>query len=120
MLLGGIMRGQSSTLPAAVFDERQTGQPEPALPFAQPDLGQEEIDRVSRCLRSGWLTSGPECQEFEARFSELLQGSHCLAVNSATAAFALLFHALKIGQGDEVISSCWTFSSPVMEIWKTG
>lgn len=100
--------------------KRQNGQPEPALPFAQPDIGQEEIDRVSRCLRSGWLTSGPECQEFETRFSKLMQGSHCLAVNSATAAFALLFHALKIGQGDEVISSCWTFSSPVMEIWKTG
>ena len=113
------MRGQSSTLPEVVTERPETGQPESALQFARPDIGQEEIDRVSRCLRSGWLTSGPECQEFEARFSKLMQGSHCLAVNSATAAFALLFHALKIGQGDEVISSCWTFSSPVMEIWKT-
>lgn len=114
------MRGQPSTLPGVVTQSPRTEQPEPALPFAQPDIGQEEIDRVTRCLRSGWLTSGPECQEFEARFSELMQGSHCLAVSSATAGFALLFHALKIGEGDEVISSCWTFSSPVMEIWKTG
>ncbi len=114
------MRGQSSTPPEVVTQNLRTGQPESALPFAQPDMGQEEIDRVSRCLRSGWLTSGPECQEFEAQFSKLMQGSHCLAASSATAAFALLFHALKIGQGDEVISSCWTFSSPVMEIWKTG
>ncbi len=114
------MRGQSSILPEVVTRKLQAGRLEPALPFAHPDMGQEEIDRVSRCLRSGWLTSGPECQEFESRFSKLMHGSHCLAVNSATVAFALLFHALKIGQGDEVISSCWTFSSPVMEIWKTG
>src|SRR5258706_15372558 len=49
-----------------------------------------------------------------------MNGTECIAVNSATAAFALLFSALKIGPGDEVVSSCWTFSSPVMEVWKTG
>ena len=102
--------------------ERSTAQAdEPMqLQFAVPDIGQEEIDRVTRCLQSGWLTTGAECKEFEARFSSLMGGIHSLAVNSATAAFALLFHALKIGEGDEVISSCWTFSSPVMEIYKTG
>jgi dTDP-4-amino-4,6-dideoxygalactose transaminase len=92
----------------------------PPLPFALPDIGPEEIDRVVRCLESGWLTTGAEAKTFEREFSAIMGGAECVAVNSATAAFALLFNALKIGPGDEVLSSCWTFSSPAMEIWKTG
>jgi len=92
----------------------------PTLPFALPDIGPEEIERVVRCLESGWLTTGAEARLFEKKFSSLMGGAECVAVHSATAAFALLFNALKIGPGDEVISSCWTFSSPAMEIWKAG
>ena len=92
----------------------------PSLPFALPDIGREEIARVVRCLESGWLTTGAEAKLFEREFSSIMGGADSVAVNSATAAFTLLFNALKIGPGDEVLSSCWTFSSPVMEIWKTG
>lgn len=90
------------------------------LPFALPDIGPEEIARVVKVLESGWLTTGDEARLFEASFSRLMGGRPCLAVSSATAGFELLFHALGIGPGDEVLSSCWTFSSPVMAIWKTG
>lgn len=90
------------------------------IKFAEPDIGPEEESAVLQCLRSGWLTTGPMTAEFERRFSELMGGSHCLAMNSATSVFAIALRALGIGPGDEVISSPWTFSSPVMEIWKAG
>jgi dTDP-4-amino-4,6-dideoxygalactose transaminase len=90
------------------------------LPFALPDIGPEEIARVVKVLKSGWLTTGHEARRFEEQFSQLMGGRHCLAVNSATSGFELIFHGLGIGPGDEVLSSCWTFSSPVMAAWKTG
>ena len=90
------------------------------LPFALPDIGAEEIARVVKVLESGWLTTGHEARLFETNFSRLMGGRPCLAVSSATAGFELLFHALGIGPGEEVLSSCWTFSSPVMAVWKTG
>ncbi len=90
------------------------------LPFALPDIGPEEIACVVKVLESGWLTSGHEARRFETQFSQLMGGRYCLAVNSATSGFELVFHGLGIGPGDEVLSSCWTFSSPVMAVWKTG
>jgi len=90
------------------------------IPFALPDIGPEEIARVVKVLESGWLTTGEEARLFETQFSRLMGGRHCLAVNSATAGFELVFHGLGIGPGDEVLSCCWTFSSPVMAVWKTG
>ena len=60
--------------------ERSTAQAdEPMqLQFAVPDIGQEEIDRVTRCLQSGWLTTGAECKEFDAPTEDRrLFTAHC-------------------------------------------
>ena len=37
------------------------------LPFSPPCLDDDEIREVTDCLRSGWLTTGPKCREFEQR-----------------------------------------------------
>ena len=44
------------------------------LPFALPDIGQEEIDEVVDSLRSGWITTGPKTRRFEQAFAEFLGG----------------------------------------------
>ena len=86
----------------------------PFLPFARPDIGEEEIDAVSRALRSGWVTTGPVTREFEAKFSDYLGGGlECLAVNSATAGLHLALEALGVGPGDEVIAPTLTFTATV-------
>ena len=87
------------------------------LPFALPDIGEEEISEVVESLRSGWLTTGPKTARFEADFAEFIggpsndNGVQTLAVNSATAGLHLALEACGIGAGDEVITTTYTFTA---------
>jgi dTDP-4-amino-4,6-dideoxygalactose transaminase len=83
------------------------------LPFALPEIGDEEIAEVVDTLKSGWVTTGPKTKRFENDFAEFLgdPSLHCLAVNSATAGLHLALEALGIGPGDEVITTTHTFTA---------
>lgn len=84
----------------------------PFLPFALPEIGEEEITEVVSCLRSGWVTTGPKSKQFEADFSGFLGGGvEAIAVNSATAGLHLALEAIGIGPGDEVITTTHTFTA---------
>lgn len=85
----------------------------PFLPFAMPDIGDDEIAEVVDTLRSGWITTGPKAKRFEADFAAFLGDAslHCIAVNSATAGLHLALEALGIGPGDEVITTTHTFTA---------
>lgn len=84
----------------------------PFLPFALPDIGEEEISAVADALRSGWVTTGPRVKQFEQVFRDYLGGdAETVAVNSATAGLHLALEALGIGPGDEVITSTLTFTA---------
>ena len=83
------------------------------IPFASPDIGEEEINEVVDTLRSGWVTTGPKAKRFEQDFAAFLgdPALHCMAVNSATAGLHLALEALGIGPGDEVITTTHTFTA---------
>jgi dTDP-4-amino-4,6-dideoxygalactose transaminase len=83
------------------------------LPFALPEIGDEEIAEVIDTLKSGWITTGPKARRFEADFARFLgdESLHCIAVNSATAGLHLALEALGIGPGDEVITTTHTFTA---------
>lgn len=82
------------------------------LPFAIPDIGEEEVAEVAHALRSGWVTTGPKTRQFESDFAEWLGGQvEAIAVNSATAGLHLALEALGIGAGDEVITTPYTFTA---------
>ena len=85
----------------------------PFLPFALPEIGDDEIAEVVDTLRSGWLTTGPKARRFEADFAAFLgdEALHCIAVNSATAGLHLALEAIGIGPGDEVITTTHTFTA---------
>ncbi|MDM5177335.1 DegT/DnrJ/EryC1/StrS family aminotransferase [Massilia sp. DJPM01] len=84
----------------------------PFLPFALPDIGDEEIAAVVDCLRSGWVTTGPRTRQFEHDFAAYLGGGvEAISVNSATAGLHLALEALGIGPGDEVIVPTLTFTA---------
>lgn len=85
----------------------------PFLPFALPDIGDDEIAEVVDTLRSGWITTGPKAKRFEADFTAFLgdPSLHSLAVNSATAGLHLALEACGIGPGDEVITTTHTFTA---------
>jgi dTDP-4-amino-4,6-dideoxygalactose transaminase len=85
----------------------------PFLPFALPEIGDDEIAEVIDTLQSGWITTGPKARRFEHAFAEFLgdDALECVAVNSATAGLHLALEALCIGPGDEVITTTHTFTA---------
>ncbi len=84
----------------------------PFLPFAKPEIGEEEIAEVIDALRSGWISTGPKTRTFEANFSAYLGGGvESIAVNSATAGLHLALEAVGVGPGDEVIVPTYTFTA---------
>jgi dTDP-4-amino-4,6-dideoxygalactose transaminase len=85
----------------------------PFLPFALPEIGDEEIAEVVDSLKSGWITTGPKARRFEQDFAGFLgdPSLHAVAVNSATAGLHLALEALGIGPGDEVITTTHTFTA---------
>jgi dTDP-4-amino-4,6-dideoxygalactose transaminase len=87
--------------------------PQAFLPFALPDIGDEEIAEVVDTLRSGWVTTGPKAKRFEQAFVEFLGDAslEAIAVNSATAGLHLALEAVGIGPGDEVITTTHTFTA---------
>ncbi len=81
------------------------------IPFALPEIGEEEIAEVVSSLRSGWLTTGPKTLRFEQEFAKYLGVSRALAVNSATSGLHLALEACEVGVGDQVIVPVNTFVS---------
>ncbi len=90
------------------------------MPFHRPSVGEAEIAEVVDTLRSGWLTMGPKTQRFEEKFAAYVGTRHAVAVNSCTAALHLLFEALGLGPGDEVITTPYTFTATVASVLYTG
>jgi dTDP-4-amino-4,6-dideoxygalactose transaminase len=83
------------------------------LPFALPEIGEEEINEVALCLRSGWVTTGPKTKQFESDFTAFLggEGLESMAVNSATSGLHLALESVGVGPGDEVIVPTYTFTA---------
>ncbi|NHB96456.1 MULTISPECIES: DegT/DnrJ/EryC1/StrS family aminotransferase [Photorhabdus] len=82
------------------------------LPFALPELGQEEIDEVIDSLKTGWITTGPKAKRFEQDFAQYLDSDvEAIAVNSATAGLHLALEAINIQPGDEIIVPTYTFTA---------
>ncbi len=79
------------------------------IPVFKPSLGDEEIQAVSRVIKSNWIGNGPRTEEFEKKFVKYVGGRFALAVNSASAALHLALLAGGIKKGDEVITPSFTF-----------
>jgi dTDP-4-amino-4,6-dideoxygalactose transaminase len=78
---------------------------EPFLPFSRPTIDEATIAAVGDVLRSGWITSGPKVQAFEAQLSELFGGRIVRTYNSGTCTMEIALRIAGIGPGDEVITT---------------
>ncbi|MEA2254034.1 MAG: perosamine synthetase [Solirubrobacteraceae bacterium] len=79
------------------------------IPLAEPVLGPEEEAAVIEVLRSGQLSLGPRVPAFERAFAQRLGVEHASAVSSGTAGLHLALRAVGVTEGDEVVTSPFSF-----------
>ena len=90
------------------------------IPFSPPDISEEEIAEVIDALKSGWITTGPKTKLFEKEIAEYCNTSRVVCLNSATACMELTLRLLGIGQGDEVITTAYTYTASASVIDHVG
>ena len=90
------------------------------VPIAKPIIGDEEIENVVEVLKSGMIAQGPKVEEFEEKFAEWVGADYGIAVNSGTAALHVALLSCDIGEGDEVITTPFTFIASGNSILYTG
>jgi perosamine synthetase len=81
------------------------------LPYGRHSVDDEDIESVVTALRSGWLTTGPTVDAFEAAFAETVGARYAVAVSNGTAALHAAAFAAGIGPGDEVVTTPLTFAA---------
>lgn len=89
------------------------------IPYSRPSMGAEEEQAVLQVMRSGWLTTGKQCEAFEGEFADHVApgaGLTALATNSATAALHLGIHALNLPAGSAIALSPYTFAASINSI----
>lgn len=81
------------------------------IQFSPPDITEEEIAEVADTLRSGWITTGPKTKQFEKDLAAFMGTNRVVCLNSATACMEMTLRLLGIGEGDEVITSAYTYTA---------
>jgi perosamine synthetase len=79
------------------------------IPLARPDITQRDIDAVVEVLRTPHLSLGPTLSEFERKVAEFMDTKYAIAVNSGTSGLHLCVRAVGIREGDEVITTPFSF-----------
>ncbi|MTI70094.1 MAG: DegT/DnrJ/EryC1/StrS aminotransferase family protein [Firmicutes bacterium] len=90
------------------------------IPFSPPDISEDEINEVVDTLKSGWITTGPKTKLFEEKIAEYCNTSKAVCLSSATAAMEMTLRLLGIGEGDEVITSAYTYTASASVIHHVG
>lgn len=90
------------------------------IPIAKPQIGIEEENEILTVLRSGQLATGEEVIKLEKEFGEKFGYKHVIATSSGTTALVTALWALGIGEGDEVITTPFTFIASANSILATG
>jgi len=80
-----------------------------SIPLARPNITQAEIDAVVAVLQTPQLSLGPKVAEFESDFARFCGTQHAIACANGTAGLHLVVRAMDIGQGDEVITTPFSF-----------
>ncbi len=90
------------------------------LPFTRPSIDEETIAEVANVLRSGWITSGPKVQAFEAALSDYCGGRPVRVFNSGTATLEVALRLAEVGAGDTVITTPLTWVATANVILEVG
>lgn len=90
------------------------------IKFSPPDISELEIQYVTEALKSGWITTGPKVKELERKIAKYCNTSKAVCLNSQTACAELALHVLGVKEGDEVITSAYTYTASASVIKHVG
>lgn len=86
------------------------------IPIAKPMIGEDEIENVKKVLISGTLAQGPKVKKFEKEFASAVGSKYCVSACNGTAAIYIALSASGVSNGDEVITTPFTFISTANSI----
>ena len=78
------------------------------------------LSKIKKVVKNNDFTLGTEVNIFENNFKNLMKSKYAIAVGSGTDAIFLSLRALGIGEGDEVITTSFTFYATIGAIVTTG
>ena len=90
------------------------------IPFSPPDITEQEANEVRDALLSGWITTGPRTKQLEREIATYCDVDKAVCLNSATACLESILRVLGIGEGDEVITSAYTYSASASVVCHVG
>ena len=90
------------------------------IPFSPPDITEQEADEVRDALLSGWITTGPRTKQLEREIATFCETERAVCLNSATACLESVLRILGIGEGDEVITSAYTYTASASVVCHVG
>ena len=90
------------------------------ISFSPPDISAAEEAEVIETLRSGWITTGARTKEFEKRIAQWVGTEKCVCLSSQTACAEMALRILGIGEGDEVITSAYTYTATASVVCHVG
>jgi len=80
-----------------------------SIPLSSPDITPKEVETINQVLSTPFLSIGPKIQEFEQKIADFVGTKYAIAVNSGTSGLHLLIRSLEIKDGDEVITTPFSF-----------
>ena len=90
------------------------------IPFSPPDITEQEADEVRDALLSGWITTGPRTKQLEREIAVFCETERAVCLNSATACLESVLRILGVGEGDEVITSAYTYTASASVVCHVG
>ncbi|WP_455094800.1 DegT/DnrJ/EryC1/StrS family aminotransferase [Prevotella koreensis] len=90
------------------------------IPFSPPDITEQEANEVRDALLSGWITTGPRTKQLEREIANYCDVDKAVCLNSATACLESILRVLGIGEGDEVITSAYTYTASASVVCHVG
>lgn len=90
------------------------------IPFSSPDISELEIEEVAEALRSGWITTGLRTKELEKKCAEWIGVPEAVCLGSQTACAEMTLRLLGVGEGDECITSAYTYTASASVIDHVG
>ena len=81
------------------------------IPWANPDVGQNELNEIKDSFKKNWLSQGPKVKKFEKQMAKICNVPYAVAVNNGTVAIDIALKTLGVKKNDEVIVPAMTYFS---------